>query len=194
MKTDFQKEEFIKAFRDRSLGYYENTIEISNDFDYAEDIIDIEQSMRWLIKHNIPLFSIKENASGRKVLDSESCWILDKIKPYLIFDPSCIADGIVRSYFADQIAKSFLIRKILQPNQIFSIIRCILTQTNPPKRNRHGHEPYPIPTRFVLACIPCAVWHRRAMRRRTGSVTLAARLLLPRVRQRGLLFAQGRKT
>ena len=107
MKTDFQNEKFIKAFLDRSLGYYENTIEISNDFDYAEDITDIAQSMQWIIKYDIPLFSIKENASGRKVLDSESCWILDKIKPYLIFDPSCIADGIVKSFFANQIAKSF---------------------------------------------------------------------------------------
>ncbi|MFA5924227.1 MAG: hypothetical protein WC856_23520, partial [Methylococcaceae bacterium] len=41
-----------------------------------------------------------------------------------------------------------LIRKILQLNQILSIIRRILTQTNPLKRNRHGHEPYPIPTRL----------------------------------------------
>jgi hypothetical protein len=56
-------------------------------------------------------------------------------------------------------AKDDLIRKILQPSQIFSIIRCILTQTNSPKRNSHGHEPYPIPTRLILACIPCAVWH-----------------------------------
>ena len=52
---------------------------------------------------------------------------------------------------------------------------------------------YPIPTRLVFACIPCAVWHRRAMRGRTGSVTLAARFSLSRVRQRGLLLAQGRE-
>jgi len=54
----------------------------------------------------------------------------------------------------------FLIRKILQPNQLFSIIRCILPQTNSPKRNCHGYEPYPIPTRLVLACVPYEVWHR----------------------------------
>ncbi|WP_305646869.1 HdeD family acid-resistance protein [Nitrosomonas sp.] len=56
---------------------------------------------------------------------------------------------------------SFLIRKIVQPNPFFSLIRRILTQANPPtKRNCHGHEPYPIPSRLVLTCIPCAVWHR----------------------------------
>ncbi len=53
-----------------------------------------------------------------------------------------------------------LIRKIVQPNPIFSIIRSILTQTNPSKRNCHGHEPYPIPSRLVLTCIRCPVWHR----------------------------------
>jgi hypothetical protein len=63
----------------------------------------------------------------------------------------------------DFIAFYFLIRKILQPNQIFSIIRRILTQTKPPKRNCHGHEPNPIPTRLVLTRISCAVWYRRAM-------------------------------
>ncbi|PTQ67382.1 hypothetical protein C8R26_14222, partial [Nitrosomonas oligotropha] len=31
-----------------------------------------------------------------------------------------------------------LIRKIVQPSPIFSIIRRILTQTNPSKRNCHG--------------------------------------------------------
>ena len=56
-------------------------------------------------------------------------------------------------------AISILISKMLQLNQIFSIIRCILTQTNLAKRDCHGYEPYPIPTRLIFACIPCAVWH-----------------------------------
>jgi hypothetical protein len=38
-------------------------------------------------------------------------------------------------------AINLLIRKIVQPNPIFSIIKRILTQTNPLKRNCHGHEP-----------------------------------------------------
>ena len=79
--------------------------------------------------------------------------------------------------------KELLIRKILQPTHIFTIIRRILTQTNPPKRNCHGHEPSPISTRLVLASIPCAVWHRQSMCGCTGSVTLAARLSLPGVRR-----------
>ena len=54
-------------------------------------------------------------------------------------------------------SKQFLIRKIVQPNSIFSLIRRILTQANPPtKRNCHGHEPYSIPSRLVLTCIPLA--------------------------------------
>ena len=38
--------------------------------------------------------------------------------------------------FKKDAAKLVLIRKLLQPNQIFTIIRRILTQTKPPKRNR----------------------------------------------------------
>ena len=106
MKTDLQKE-FIKAFRDRSLGYYENALEISNDYDHANNVIEIEQSMRRIIQNDKPLFSIKENASGKKVLDSEIRWVLGKIKPYIEYDGSYMADGIVKSYLADQIAKSF---------------------------------------------------------------------------------------
>jgi len=45
---------------------------------------------------------------------------------------------------------NILIGKILQPNKFFRIIRCILTQTKPSKRNCHGNEPSPIPTRIVL--------------------------------------------
>lgn len=84
---------------------------------------------------------------------------------------------------------NFLIWKIVQPNPIFSIIRRILPQTNPSKRNCHGHEPYPIPSRLVLTCIPCAVWHRWTMRGCIGSVPLAARIQLPRLRQREILLA-----
>ena len=77
---------------------------------------------------------------------------------------------------------NILIGKILQPNKFFRIIRCILTQTNPSKRNCHGNEPSPIPTRIVLTYVPIAIWHRRAMGSCTGSVTLAGRLpLLPLV-------------
>jgi hypothetical protein len=56
-----------------------------------------------------------------------------------------------RNIKAYRTAQMALIRKILQPNQIFSIIRRILTQTKPAKRNCYGHEPNPIPTRLVLA-------------------------------------------
>ncbi|WP_219909346.1 hypothetical protein, partial [Nitrosomonas oligotropha] len=44
----------------------------------------------------------------------------------------------VQWLFNDKTAIIHLIRKIVQPSPIFSIIRRILTQTNPSKRNCHG--------------------------------------------------------
>jgi len=80
-KVKAENDDIKKYFQDRSLGHNGNTINVTNDFDCANEIITIDKFIQWLIKDDVLLVT-KENASGKKILEDKSHFVLSITKPF----------------------------------------------------------------------------------------------------------------
>lgn len=97
-KDDKEKKEEVKnAFRERSLAFYDNSVDITADYNQAGTLIQIEKLIREIesIKSNDDLFSIGGQV-GKKTIVYKNPWICNRIVNYC-----------KNPFLIDEIEKSF---------------------------------------------------------------------------------------